>query len=224
MLSRIHNFISGINGVCRKAQRSLQSSSSSFILFMSFPAQTNAFICSKCFFMCALPTYHSALGSTIWLVFFLYFFYFMKISSKLMIPINRNLIHFIAYFSFCLLFFLRSWLFSFFFPILCISRHAPGTQEFVHSLSTLLRGTMEEKLRWTFQLYDINGDGFITREEMTDIAIAIYELMGRNPDVPSSGPDPDKIRNKVERVFTVSANWDLCNDESNVNTRLHVCC
>lgn len=111
-----------------------------------------------------------------------------------------------------------------FFPIHCISRHAPGTQEFVHSLSTLLRGTMEEKLRWTFQLYDINGDGFITREEMTDIAIAIYELMGRNPDVPSSGPDPDKIRNKVERVFTVSANWDLCNDESNVNTRLHVRC
>lgn len=63
---------------------------------------------------------------------------------------------------------------------------------------------MEEKLRWTFQLYDINGDGFITREEMTDIAIAIYELMGRNPETIHTGPDPDQIRDKVERIFTVS--------------------
>lgn len=63
------------------------------------------------------------------------------------------------------------------------------------------RGTMEEKLRWTFSLYDINGDGFITREEMTDIATAVYELMGRSPE--TSGPDPDQIRDKVERVFTV---------------------
>lgn len=61
---------------------------------------------------------------------------------------------------------------------------------------------MEEKLRWTFSLYDINGDGYITREEMTDIATAVYELMGRSPE--SSGPDPDKIKDKVERVFTVS--------------------
>lgn len=61
---------------------------------------------------------------------------------------------------------------------------------------------MEEKLRWTFTLYDINGDGFITRDEMTDIATAIYELMGRSPD--TVGPDPDKIRDKVERVFVVS--------------------
>ncbi|XP_031627676.1 Kv channel-interacting protein 4 isoform X2 [Contarinia nasturtii] len=75
-------------------------------------------------------------------------------------------------------------------------------EEFVQNLSTLLRGTMEEKLRWTFQLYDINGDGFITREEMTDIAIAIYELMGRNPETVHTAPDPDQIRDKVERIFT----------------------
>lgn len=63
---------------------------------------------------------------------------------------------------------------------------------------------MEEKLRWTFQLYDINGDGFITREEMTDIAIAIYELMGRNPETIHTTPDPDQIKDKVEKIFTVS--------------------
>ena len=29
-------------------------------------------------------------------------------------------------------------------------------------LSLLLRGTLLEKLEWTFNLYDINGDGIIT--------------------------------------------------------------
>lgn len=77
-------------------------------------------------------------------------------------------------------------------------------QEFIQSLSTLLRGTMEEKLRWTFSLYDINGDGFITQEEMIDIATAVYELMGRNPEIDTNGPDPDQIKEKVEKIFVVS--------------------
>lgn len=77
-----------------------------------------------------------------------------------------------------------------------------NTKEFVQGLSTLSRGTMEEKLRWTFSLYDINGDGFITRDEMTDIATAVYELMGRSPE--TAGPDPDRIRDKVDKVFVVS--------------------
>lgn len=74
-------------------------------------------------------------------------------------------------------------------------------QEFVHGLSILSRGTIEEKLRWTFSLYDINGDGFITREEMTDIVTAIYELMGRLPD--TSFQEDEKIKEKVDKIFQV---------------------
>lgn len=37
-------------------------------------------------------------------------------------------------------------------------------QDFVTALSTLLRGTVHEKLRWTFNLYDINKDGYINKE------------------------------------------------------------
>lgn len=72
----------------------------------------------------------------------------------------------------------------------------------MQGLSILSRGSVEEKLRWTFSLYDINGDGYITRDEMTDIVTAIYELMGRIPD--SSGPEVDKIKDKVEKIFLVS--------------------
>ena len=30
-------------------------------------------------------------------------------------------------------------------------------------LSVLARGTLHEKLQWAFHLYDINGDGIITK-------------------------------------------------------------
>ncbi|XP_071883316.1 calsenilin isoform X2 [Anas platyrhynchos] len=37
-------------------------------------------------------------------------------------------------------------------------------EDFVGGLSVLLRGTVQEKLNWAFNLYDINKDGFITKE------------------------------------------------------------
>lgn len=70
----------------------------------------------------------------------------------------------------------------------------------MQGLSIISRGSLEEKLKWTFSLYDINSDGFITRGEMTDIVTAIYELVGRLPD---TLPDEEKIKEKVERIFQV---------------------
>ncbi|XP_029718711.1 Kv channel-interacting protein 4 isoform X3 [Aedes albopictus] len=71
-------------------------------------------------------------------------------------------------------------------------------ENFVQGLSILSRGTLEEKLCWTFSLYDINHDGKITREEMTDIVTAIYELMGERED---GGTDDVQIKNKVDIIF-----------------------
>ncbi|KAG9259993.1 Kv channel-interacting protein 4 [Astyanax mexicanus] len=53
-------------------------------------------------------------------------------------------------------------------------------EELIRGMSVLLRGSAEEKLYWTFNLYDLNRDGQITREEMLDVLKAIYDLMGKN--------------------------------------------
>lgn len=66
------------------------------------------------------------------------------------------------------------------------------------TLSTLLRGSVYEKLRWTFKLYDINGDGCITRSELGEIILAIHELMGRRPH---QMDDDRKARDQIDRVF-----------------------
>ena len=54
------------------------------------------------------------------------------------------------------------------------------------SLSTLLRGTTYEKLRWTFTLYDLNKDGYITKQEVLNVVIAVHELMGIHGSPPVS--------------------------------------
>ena len=41
------------------------------------------------------------------------------------------------------------------------------------TLSLLLRGSEEDRIKWTFRLYDINGDGFISRVEMEDVAQSV---------------------------------------------------
>ncbi|OXA45505.1 Kv channel-interacting protein 1 [Folsomia candida] len=71
-------------------------------------------------------------------------------------------------------------------------------EDFVMGLSVLSRGTVDEKLRWTFNLYDINRDGFITKEEMRDVVTAVYELMGScaEPNFEES-----VVNDRVERIF-----------------------
>ncbi|XP_077295361.1 A-type potassium channel modulatory protein KCNIP1 [Arctopsyche grandis] len=101
--------------------------------------------------------------------------------------------------------------------------------EFVTGLSILSRGSLEEKLRWTFSLYDINGDGYITREEMTDIVSAIYDLMGKlDPCV-----DEDTVKEKVDRIFqkmdvnkdgvvTLEEFLECCNNDEDISRSMTV--
>ena len=78
-----------------------------------------------------------------------------------------------------------------------------AVKEFVIGLSSLIRGSMHDKLLWAFRLYDINGDGFISKDEMYDIVSAVYNIMGRyaNPAI-----DEHTAKDHVERVFQVG-NW-----------------
>ncbi|KAK0090320.1 hypothetical protein PV325_001551 [Microctonus aethiopoides] len=65
------------------------------------------------------------------------------------------------------------------------------------TLSTLLRGSIYEKLRWTFKLYDINGDGCITRGELGEVVNAVHDLMGQK----HPAEEERKAREQLDRVF-----------------------
>ncbi|XP_051257900.1 Kv channel-interacting protein 1b isoform X1 [Dicentrarchus labrax] len=94
-------------------------------------------------------------------------------------------------------------------------------KDFVTGLSILLRGTLREKLEWTFHLYDINKDGYINREEMTEIVRAIYDMMGKytypalKGDVPQQHVDAffQKMDKNKDGVVTLEEFIIACQED-----------
>ena len=67
-------------------------------------------------------------------------------------------------------------------------------REFLLALSVTRRGTSHKKLEWVFSVYDLNGDGLITKMEMLDVVKAMQKMHpGKGSDV-----TPEE---KVDQIF-----------------------
>uniref|UniRef100_H2Y667 EF-hand domain-containing protein n=1 Tax=Ciona savignyi TaxID=51511 RepID=H2Y667_CIOSA len=73
-------------------------------------------------------------------------------------------------------------------------------REFVCGLSIATRGTPDEKLTWTFNVYDVNNDGTITLDEMLDIMRAIYAMNGIS--------EPEQLKNGRDAFQGLDSNGD----------------
>lgn len=103
-------------------------------------------------------------------------------------------------------------------------------EDFVTALSILLRGTVHEKLRWTFNLYDINKDGYINKEEMMDIVKAIYDMMGKytypvlREDTPRQHVDVffQKMDKNKDGIVTLDEFLESCQEDDNIMRSLQL--
>ncbi|XP_062352952.1 Kv channel-interacting protein 2 isoform X2 [Cinclus cinclus] len=97
-------------------------------------------------------------------------------------------------------------------------------EDFVSGLSTILRGTIDDRLNWAFNLYDLNKDGCITREEMLDIMKSIYDMMGKYtyPAMREEAPREhvenffQKMDRNKDGVVTIEEFLESCQKDENI--------
>ncbi|XP_060914770.1 calaxin isoform X4 [Labrus mixtus] len=67
-----------------------------------------------------------------------------------------------------------------------------SVKEWIEGLSVFLRGSLEEKIKYCFQVYDLNGDNYISKEEM-------FQLLKNSLNRQPTEEDPDEgIKDLVE--------------------------
>ncbi|KAF6317320.1 potassium voltage-gated channel interacting protein 2 [Rhinolophus ferrumequinum] len=97
-------------------------------------------------------------------------------------------------------------------------------EDFVAGLSVILRGTIDDRLNWAFNLYDLNKDGCITKEEMLDIMKSIYDMMGKYtyPALREEAPKEhvesffQKMDRNKDGVVTIEEFIESCQKDENI--------
>ena len=108
----------------------------------------------------------------------------------------------------------------------CLQDGTIEFEEFIKALSVTSRGNLEEKLVCTFlvqvfpfkyffidcvfsrppgafKLYDVDNDGYITREEMYNIVDAIYQMLGSQTKTggATQEEEDEDPKSRVDRIF-----------------------
>ena len=50
-------------------------------------------------------------------------------------------------------------------------------QDFAIGLSILLKGSIEDKLKWIFSVYDVNKDGVLSKTELKDLTTSVNKIV-----------------------------------------------
>lgn len=73
-------------------------------------------------------------------------------------------------------------------------------KEFIIALSTTSRGTTEQKVKWSFRLYDVDRSGHINYSNLLTIINAVYTMVGPMVELPEDEKTPEARASKMFRL------------------------
>jgi len=77
-------------------------------------------------------------------------------------------------------------------------------RECVNVLSIASRGNPREKLEFSFHLYDLDGNGFISREEFSLIVKSLFKSLPSIENLPPDRNTPEKVTDKFFETADVN--------------------
>ncbi|KAM8770905.1 guanylyl cyclase-activating protein 3 [Rhynchonycteris naso] len=79
--------------------------------------------------------------------------------------------------------------------------------EFIAAINLVVRGKMEQKLKWYFKLYDADGNGSIDKKELLNIFMSVQALNGQQT------LSPEEFTNLVFHKIDINRDGELTLEE-----------
>lgn len=87
-------------------------------------------------------------------------------------------------------------------------------EEYICAIAVSAKGKLEEKLEWVFTMYDLDGDGYIGRDDLLEILRSIYQMVGASMvDVPADESTPEARSAKMFALMDANKDDKLSLEE-----------